>query len=306
MIRRIALTLVFILVLCEVGLRMTLPQPPARPTPPVSLTYSDHYDRSPYWSSSFAMGFSTIYEGETLNDDWVMHIGTSHATGYTIINDERLTTDRPQQVTRDVWIYGSSTVFGAFVADGWTIPSYLQRTLNSRGVRWRVHNMGQPAITSTLEVYWLNRTEVAPGDLVIFLDGGAEYNQLIGRALQDWRDTSVLCYVGRYSLIAKLLCEQQMPDPPPQSYVAARAKLEFPDYWQDIEHARQIALNRHAVFYHFIQPTGRPYPAVYRTIARGDTLFTLDARYFFDVVHYDDTGNQLIARQIADAIAPQF
>lgn len=57
-------------------------------------------------------------------------------------NGERRTTDQPEDYTRTIFFFGPCLVIGAYVADEYTIESYLQRMINKAGYKVKVVNCG--------------------------------------------------------------------------------------------------------------------------------------------------------------------
>lgn len=304
LLRSAAIALVLALVLCEIGLRALRSGPPTNAAPTAKIIpYSYHYAHSPYWSDAFAHGFHQIFSKGVPNLDNEISLGTVSATGYTIINNERVTTDQPVRFARTVWLYGSSSIWGAYVADGWTIASYLQREYNRRGIPWRVRNMAQPGINSTLEYYWLTQSDVRAGDLVLFIDGGVEMYYTVDYAYKLWKGDAISCKLREYSALATYLCEQYRFDDTPQGYIDAAIKTEFAHYWRDIDKAKAWAAKRGAGFVHFMQPTTYDqWSTLYRQLSRGDIWLTVNRTYHIDDLHYDDDGHASLAAQIAAVV----
>ncbi len=81
--------------------------------------------------------------------------------------------DRPGSDPRSVFIFGGSTVWGVGVRDDATIPSFLARKLEEKGIGAEVTNFGESGYVSTQEVIaligQLQKGNVP--DLAIFYDG---------------------------------------------------------------------------------------------------------------------------------------
>jgi hypothetical protein len=80
------------------------------------------------------------------------------------------------QKYRLIWLFGGSTMNGADVADGQTIPSFLARDLNQVDPRLPAYliNFGEPSFNSLMEAKYLEKAMIeqpALPDLVIFYDG---------------------------------------------------------------------------------------------------------------------------------------
>lgn len=304
-LRRIAtravIAVVIALSVCEVGLRVMAANATAA-QPQTVIQYSYHYAHSPYWSDAFAHGFHRVFSKGVPNPDNQISLGTVSVPGYTIVNNERLTTDQPTTYTKTVWLFGSSSVWGAYVADGWTIASYLQREFNRRGIPWRVRNMAEPGINITLEYYWLTQSDVQPGDLVIFIDGGVDMYYTVDDAFKQWKADSAACKLqGATGLaLATLWCNQQQFIDTPQDYIDSAIASDFPHYWRDVDKARAWTAKHGAEFVHYMQPTTYDsWAALYAKLGRGDVLLTVDRAYHYDDLHYDDAGHAALAAQIA-------
>jgi lysophospholipase L1-like esterase len=77
---------------------------------------------------------------------------------------------------RLIWLFGGSTMNGADVPDGETIPSFLARDLNQTNPRLPAYliNFGEPSFNSLMEVKYLEKAMIEQPelpDLIIFYDG---------------------------------------------------------------------------------------------------------------------------------------
>lgn len=78
----------------------------------------------------------------------------------------------------DIWFFGGSTMFGEGQRDGYTIPSYIARIAEARGLVVRPHNLALQGIVAWQELLIFERElarRPAP-DLVVFYDGTNDYN----------------------------------------------------------------------------------------------------------------------------------
>ena len=77
---------------------------------------------------------------------------------------------------RTLYMFGGSTVWGAWARDHYTIPSYLSKLLNSNDHSFIVHNYGEDAYTFTQEVVrlMLLLREGHRPDYVVFYDGASD------------------------------------------------------------------------------------------------------------------------------------
>lgn len=90
----------------------------------------------------------------------------------SILDNRRVTTDRPRSCDRRVLLFGGSTMQCLEVPDRHTAASYLQRALNEQSeTRWRVENLGTSSMTARQQTARLLAEGVRPGDVVVFYDG---------------------------------------------------------------------------------------------------------------------------------------
>lgn len=283
------------LALCELGLRLAVSYVPAQAEP----------------NGPFAHYTAAVFPYRYLNADmqWATH--DLAVPNFTIRNNARVTSDQPSRYSRTVWLYGSSSVWGAFIDDGHTIASYLQREFNSRLLPWRVVNMGQPGIDISLELYWLHQSDVRPGDMVIFIDGGVDLKDAAKVAQSDWLAASLPCQASSRVplLMLSLWCESVTSGTIPRQFVEQAESVEFPRYWNDIEQARQSAAKVGATFVHYMQPYPTAFPAGYDDYSlmyRADPRLFIDRADFVDDLHYTPHGHAAIADQIAAHLVTTF
>ena len=263
------------------------------------------YKHSPYWSPEFVLSMSMLTRNAVMNDDMQWVIKDMAVPGYTFHNDERLTTDQPGYYTRTIWLFGSSSVQGQYVADGWTIASYLQREFNLRGIPWRVRNLGHTGAGVVLEYYWLRQSNIKSGDIVIFIDGGVDLNAALTKARNTWISSFISCQLGQRLQVLLLgsLCQADTAGVTPRSFVEAQVKVDFVRYWRFLAMSHVYTNRRGATFLHYMQPL--PLGAdstVYTQLGRDAPLLVVNAEDYFDDLHYDDDGHAKIARQIADSL----
>lgn len=260
-----------------------------------------HYRNSAYATPEFLAAIGEVFPhgGPNPDDEW--SIGDLHLPGFTVQNDERLTTDQPKHYTRTVWLFGNSSIWGIHVDDAHTISSYLQREFNGQGIPWRVRNMSQPGIEIEMERYWLTKSAIQSGDLVIFIDGKMELNQAIAITERRWKAANPVCITAdRIPLmLLSLWCQAAAMYYVPIEYAERSKALEFNRYWHKVSLANSYVLSHDATFVHLIQPSPI-LSADYVELARRDAILSMCAECWFDEFHYDDEGNALIARQIAD------
>ena len=92
--------------------------------------------------------------------------------GVTIQDGLRLTVGSPVNPSKTIHIFGGSTVFGTGSSDSETIPSYIQKILNDRGVNVAVKNYGFMTLVASQQLAALKAAKLSAGDIVLFYDGG--------------------------------------------------------------------------------------------------------------------------------------
>lgn len=152
-------------------------------------TYNDHksfrlsqpqpYQDAPYFSVDF------INESFEQPGGWTVPPGTNlllpndYKGKYFNVDDGiRRTTHNPPDPTRQVYLFGGSTVYASEVPDDHTIASHLQRLLMRYGYpSYRVVNLGVTSVNTIQQVERLLLTEISADDIVIFYDGVNEVVQ---------------------------------------------------------------------------------------------------------------------------------
>jgi hypothetical protein len=195
-----------------------------------------------------------------------------------VADGRRRTTDQPASWDHRVLLFGGSTVFNQEVPDDRTLASCLQRLLNRRpGPRYRVENVGTPAMIARQQTERLEQTPPQPGDVVLFYDGANDvfypvYNgNPEGYRVGDSSDGGVrklsglqawlypLCFrLKDYSYAASLLFHG-MDGPRPANLVDTATLARHLDtaekgYRDALTRARRLAETRGARFAHVLQP----------------------------------------------------
>jgi hypothetical protein len=195
-----------------------------------------------------------------------------------VTDGRRRTTDQPAACDHRVLLFGGSTIFNQEVPDGHTLASCLQRLLNRRpGARYRVENVGTPAMIARQQTERLEQTPLQPGDMVVFYDGANDvfypvYNgNPEGYRIGDNSDGGVrklsglqawlypLCFrLKDYSYAASLLFHG-MDGPRPTNLVEAATLARHlgageKGYRDALTRARRLAEARGARFVHVLQP----------------------------------------------------
>lgn len=269
------------LALCETGLRLAIASVPA-----AAATLSPLQHRLDF-----------MFDKRYLNRDMQDATRDLAVPGYTITNDERLTTDQPSRYSRTVWLFGSSTVLGAYVDDNATIASYLQREFNRRALPWRVVNVGQPGINITIETYWLTTRHIKPRDMIMFVDGAVDLNNIVADSHKAWQSATFSCQAASHIplITLSLWCNETTAGRPPQAFISPLIS----SYWRGVDKARQYAIAHGATFTHFMQPAMPHDGDLYAEMGHGDMLLAINRADYYDELHYDNAGHAQIAAQIA-------
>lgn len=129
------------------------------------------YQNADYFSAEFIAESWTQPGGWEYGAEFILPNDYA-GTWFNVVNHRRVTTDLPATFQHTVYLFGGSTVYDSEVPDGYTIASYLQRTLNeTQPGMYRVENMGVTTVTSTQEVARLKTIDLQPGDIVILYHG---------------------------------------------------------------------------------------------------------------------------------------
>lgn len=258
-------------------------------------------------------------------NDGLTFVPDYHGVYFNVQDHRRVTTDRTNQALHTLWLFGSSAVFGTFVADRDTLASALQRDI---GQSYRVVNTGMPAAVVSKELRLLKQTAIQSGDLVIFYDGSqdifAPYFSAVNLVKPPF-----YCKAQSWSLLVRVLCSQPVTIVPSPEMV----RQNYEQYVTTVNEAKAYTLAHGARWLHILQPT------IYSQLPRPDEIPLWDnmqATYdvvspqfqampdvldlthsldklrrdetgiYRDVVHIDARGNAVIARAIADIITPTF
>jgi lysophospholipase L1-like esterase len=195
----------------------------------------------------------------------------------TVSDGLRLTTNQPTDPKRRVLMFGGSTMWGTGSADRNTIPSILQKMLNSShpSQNFQVINFGFSTVVAHQQLSKLRTVQIKKGDVVIFYDGGNDIYQ--GVVYGDPEGTIIgyneahkfevylnqlKFFLSRHSSFYQLMgelrnnglksvdCKEYS-----QEEILRRTKLAFNVYLHSIKSARDYVENQGGVFLHFFQPT---------------------------------------------------
>lgn len=197
-------------------------------------------------------------------------------------NGMRNTTDQPEKYQHTIYLFGGSTVYCQNSPDEYTIASYLQRLFNEQyGHTYRVLNMGIPSIKVQHQNDRLAMTDFGPGDIIIYYDGKNdiaslssfsffqnrllnpniprvdEKNDLYFKIYQHF--TQTLLRLGEYSTFIHYIRTYNwtLHQKPYQDteWLNEQISKYTQEYQKQIQIGYQMATNREASFFHYIQPT---------------------------------------------------
>lgn len=259
-----ALVVLVLLLLLELGFRLIY----QAHNDPLSfrLTQPAPYQNATYFSEEF------IVESFKQPGGWVSPPGTNlllpndfKGKYFTVENGVRRTTDTPRSATRNIYLFGGSTVYSSEVPDNYTIASYLQRKLVENGFNdYRVINLGVTSAATIQQLERLKITKLTKNDLVIFYDGvndvvqGVLYGKAGGtivgsdKARPIWQ--RLLAKMNNHSVAARYLLKN-LADNYKINNLDARVKGTVYHYRNNIDAAEKITSKQGASFLHFLQPT---------------------------------------------------
>ncbi len=91
---------------------------------------------------------------------------------FNITDGKRVTIDQPEEYDHTIYIVGGSTVYGMYLPDEYTIPSYLQTMLNTEaGKKYKVENIGVISVNSWQELARIKALPIQDGDIVVLYNG---------------------------------------------------------------------------------------------------------------------------------------
>ena len=196
--------------------------------------------------------------------------------GTTIHDGLRFTVGQPDEVRSTVHVYGGSTVFGTGSIDEGTIPSQLQLLINRSHADIRVDNHGFMTLVAAQQLAALKNSQVKPGDVVLFYDGGNDaFNSYVYQSPEGtiigYNRKNKLAYSliqVRHALQAHSALYRQLGaikasvsgknDPSRVSCAAEPSeavKRSYIDhYFSVLGQAQQYAVSKGARFVHVLQP----------------------------------------------------
>lgn len=234
------------------------------------------YQHSPYYSKDF------LKESFLQPGGWQVPSGTKiiipndfSGSYFHISEGMRRTAGHPLSYLATIYVFGGSTIYGSEVPDEYTLPSYLQKYMNSYFPQtYRVLNLGTTSVTSTQELERLRKTDIQKGDVVIFYNGVndvfqgvyngieretiSEFNNRI-RKKYSFRDR-IMEMLRRSSLTAKLISEfahnREVPQHIQKRHVfRQKVRRTARQLRRNIREAHAFSQAKQARFFHFLQPS---------------------------------------------------
>jgi lysophospholipase L1-like esterase len=261
-----------------------------------------------------------------------------------IIDHRRYTVGQPPGAAHTVYLFGGSTIFNIEVPDQYTVASHLQALLNEEFPgTYQVENMGVLGVTSGEQLKRLYTLDIREGDIIIFFDG---INDVIrnlqyqGSGLMKTLDKSYLYKYFLKAYIQSWIPKYELPNQLEiqSDYLAnieaARSYADEHDaaFFHFLQPNIYFIANPSAYEKDIISSLEKDYPGWEVGITYGYTGLTeahrqmvetgipsFDLRYilshetrgneseiFFDDVHVNHIGNQIIAKSIFEIISNQL
>ncbi len=161
----------------------------------------------------------------------------------------RVTINQPENALHTIYIFGGSTVFCIDVDDQHTIPSYLQTAINEDfGNKYKVINMGIPALPIAGQWTHLQELPLAPGDIIIWFDG---YNEILDAFRLQYTEPELLYerfYI--YRRYISPIITRGMPNSAKRI-----GNIAYENLMHFVPKANTYVLDQGAEFIHFLQPS---------------------------------------------------
>lgn len=189
----------------------------------------------------------------------------------------RKTTNQPENYMHKLFIFGGSTVWGTGSADRNTIPSIIQRKINSKYKhKIKVVNYGFTTVTINQQLNLLRKTDLNENDIVIFYDGG---NDIFQTMINENPNDSIIGYNQKnkidiyvqslkfflsnnsetYKLLSLVKSNTNKVDKDCSKSDNLKAKKLMRNgyniYLDKIESANNYVESKGAKFFHFLQPS---------------------------------------------------
>lgn len=186
---------------------------------------------------------------------------------FNVVKGLRLTTNQPPSPARRLLVFGGSTVLSQEVPDAFTIPSHLQRMMNTAcATPIAVFNYGVSSMDAGQQRSRLVEVGVLPADIVVFYDGVNDvYNTVYtGEQGVDGEDSRLGLFwiavdrASRVSTIASILSgTRQRTIPRTMSDVSTlHSNLNHlqNEYRRQLVEASRFVHAKGGRFLHFLQP----------------------------------------------------
>jgi len=266
-----------------------------------------------------------------------------HRGRFITIEDGRRVTYRPPDPEVTVWFFGGSTMFGLGQRDDGTIPSQVVHAAESDGLRIDALNFGVSSDVNwsqTVRFIEALDSSLPRPDLVVFYDGNNEW------ALADIRIDDGVTDPSEFDRMPVSDDERRhhrdsgagTPPVPADRRDDLRVELGAAPYRRGVELARDLAADRGIDIVHFWQPLlvskrlgpaddplldllafdPRSIPELRSSYARtreasgvdpvdlSGALDDAEVPVYFDFVHTNERGAQLIARAMYAELAPRL
>src|SRR5258706_7516755 len=120
------------------------------------------YQNAPFWSQAFQTDLSSRKLSCNYQDGYVYH-----SQYFNVDHCIRRIVGQPTNVSRRIWLFGSSTLYTGELPDDWTIASQLQALLPN----WRIEQRTSSGAPVLVMLTMLREQDIRAGDIVIFYDG---------------------------------------------------------------------------------------------------------------------------------------
>ena len=153
------------------------------------------YRHSAYYSEEFVNEQGEAFRPLIATGGRYIRLKDFSGTYFNVDGGLRRTAGQPAHPARRVLVFGGSTIQSAEVPDAYTIPSYLQRSLNEAcDTPAAVFNYGVSGMTAGQQLARLKDVEVERGDVVVFYDGVNDISLMLyvgtrSQLLESWSDT---------------------------------------------------------------------------------------------------------------------
>ena len=228
------------------------------------LQQPEPYVNANYFSKDF-INESFAQPGEWILDKKYGGVKPSNYKGkwINVENNRRVTTNKPKNYQRSIYLFGGSTIYNGEVPDNLTVASQLA-SFGANDYSYKVVNMGATSIHSAQQFGRLkSEIKLNKGDLVIFYDG---VNDVLQRIIYENRDgymigqpkkenfwIKLLRSKRKYSSILQIMYSEMIKNTKDTSPDLINNSIQ--DYINILVNANDYVKAKEAYFYHFLQPT---------------------------------------------------